>query len=68
MTITIIIKWGTAGDDCPCSFDNPNDDCDHTSERFTFDTKAEADAFMTGVESACGWMEYTTERDDREEN
>lgn len=34
-------------------------------ESFSFETKAEADAFMTGVVSAEGWTGYTILHDNR---
>jgi hypothetical protein len=38
------------------------------TEVVSFDTKAEADAFMMGVELSNGWMSYEVQHDGREQH
>lgn len=45
-------------------FGQPQEDMG-TDETVTFNTKAEADAFMLGVDLSNGWMSYEVTRDDR---
>ena len=35
-----------------------------TSETFGFDTYTEKDMFLSGVNAACGWLEYEIEGDE----
>jgi len=46
---SIMIRWGTK------QTRNDNIGCAST---YSFKTEAEFDAFMQGVEEACGWLEY----------
>lgn len=57
--IEIEIRWG--------AYPDPNEDGtdNRPEETFKFETKAEADAFMTGVVSAEGWMGYEVLHDTR---
>ena len=59
--IEIEIRWG--------AYPDPNED--GTDNRpvttYKFATEAEADAFMTGVVAAEGWMGYSVLRDGRVE-
>jgi hypothetical protein len=45
--ITITIRWGAYPD--PYGADD---------KTYTFDTQAEADAFLYGIEQAVGWLEW----------
>lgn len=56
--IEIVIRFGQ-------SFEEDPDGDRSTVETFRFFTKEEADAFMTGVESACGWCDHEVLEDGR---
>lgn len=56
--IEIEIRWGTSEYD-------PGGTDTRLVETFKFETKPEADAFMTGVVSAEGWMGYEVLHDTR---
>lgn len=54
MKITIMARFG-----------DPEDDDMGVTKTFSFDTHMEANAFMEGVEEACGWFEYEVLQDGR---
>lgn len=56
--LTIVIRFGDSEEDDP---DGERSEVG----RFSFFTKEEADAFMTGVEASNGWMSYETIEDGR---
>jgi hypothetical protein len=55
----IYVVWGTqANDDFAIGkVVKTNDNCDGHAKRYEFDTEAEKDAFIKGVEEAQGWQE-----------
>jgi len=38
--------------------------CQDTTETFAFDTEAEKEMFLLGVDAACGWLEYEIEENE----
>jgi hypothetical protein len=45
----VTIIWGT---------------CEDKTETYAFDTEADKEMFLLGVDAACGWLEYRIEGDD----
>lgn len=53
----VTIRWGT---------DDFNEEEPQEPVNYSFHTKEELDAFMTGVVEACGWPEFKIIDDSRE--